>query len=77
MAQLRGLAPAAPIIVMTKRFLADAEPALFNAVLQRTVNNRLVAENLLGIHRTTLRKKCRDTARAATRSLRGSQLRCV
>ena len=40
-----------------QQFLAEAEPALFQAVLERTGNNRLAAANLLGIHRATLRKK--------------------
>lgn len=40
-----------------QQFLAEAEPALFNAVLERTGQNRLAAANLLGIHRATLRKK--------------------
>jgi two-component system nitrogen regulation response regulator GlnG len=40
-----------------QQFLDLAEPALFNAVLKRTGQNRRAAANLLGIHRGTLRKK--------------------
>jgi DNA-binding NtrC family response regulator len=40
-----------------ERFLAEAEPALFNVVLQKTAQNRSAAAELLGIHRATLRKR--------------------
>ena len=38
-------------------FLQQAEPALFDVVLQSTSGNRLAAADVLGIHRATLRKK--------------------
>ncbi|MCC7083802.1 MAG: sigma-54-dependent Fis family transcriptional regulator [Pirellulales bacterium] len=40
-----------------ERFLNVAEPALFDAVLAATNQNRAQAATLLGIHRATLRKK--------------------
>jgi two-component system nitrogen regulation response regulator GlnG len=40
-----------------QQFLDEAEPALLEAVLEQTGNNRVAAANLLGIHRATLRKK--------------------
>jgi len=40
-----------------ERFLADAEPSLFEVVLERTARNRSAAAELLGIHRATLRKR--------------------
>lgn len=42
------------------QFLAEAEPALFEAVLARTGNNRMAAAKVLGIDRATLRKKIND-----------------
>jgi len=40
-----------------RQFLDEVEPALFEAVLQKTNQNRMAAAELLGIHRATLRKK--------------------
>jgi two-component system nitrogen regulation response regulator GlnG len=40
-----------------ERFLADVEPALFDVVLKKTVQNRSAAAEVLGIHRATLRKR--------------------
>jgi two-component system nitrogen regulation response regulator GlnG len=40
-----------------RQFLDQTEPALFDAVLERTNQNRMAAAELLGIHRATLRKK--------------------
>jgi two-component system nitrogen regulation response regulator GlnG len=40
-----------------ERFLSATEPALFDAVLAATNQNRAQAAALLGIHRATLRKK--------------------
>jgi DNA-binding NtrC family response regulator len=40
-----------------RRFLDQTEPALFDAVLEQTNQNRMAAAELLGIHRATLRKK--------------------
>jgi len=40
-----------------ERFLADVEPPLFDAVLQKTSQNRSAAADVLGIHRATLRKR--------------------
>ncbi len=40
-----------------QRFLNATEPALFDAVLAATSNNRAQAAAMLGIHRATLRKK--------------------
>jgi DNA-binding protein Fis len=40
-----------------ERFLSATEPALFDAVLAATHQNRAQAAALLGIHRATLRKK--------------------
>lgn len=41
------------------RFLAEAEPALFDVVLEQTGGNRAAAADLLGIHRGTLRERLR------------------
>ena len=43
--------------VLYERFLAEAEPPLFDAVLEKTDRNRSAAADLLGIHRATLRKR--------------------
>ncbi len=40
-----------------QQFLSQAEPALFETVLDSTLQNRAAAADLLGIHRATLRKK--------------------
>jgi DNA-binding NtrC family response regulator len=40
-----------------EQFLQDAEPALFDRVLESTLQNRAAAAEILGIHRATLRKK--------------------
>ena len=40
-----------------QRFLAEAEPALLDTVLENTAHNRAAAADVLGIHRATLRKK--------------------
>ena len=40
-----------------ERFLAEVEPPLFDAALQRTSQNRSAAAEVLGIHRATLRKR--------------------
>ena len=40
-----------------EQFLQDAEPALFDRVLEATLQNRAAASEILGIHRATLRKK--------------------
>ncbi len=40
-----------------EQFLAAAEPALFGPVLAHTGKNQVAAAQLLGIHRTTLRKR--------------------
>ncbi len=40
-----------------QQFLAQAEPPLFETVLDSTSQNRAAAADLLGIHRATLRKK--------------------
>jgi DNA-binding NtrC family response regulator len=40
-----------------QNFLAQAEPPLFDTVLDSTQQNRAAAADLLGIHRATLRKK--------------------
>lgn len=40
-----------------QRFLSEAEPPLFDSVLDATGQNRAAAAELLGIHRATLRKK--------------------
>ena len=40
-----------------QQFLAQAEPPLFETVLDSTLQNRAAAADLLGIHRATLRKK--------------------
>jgi len=40
-----------------ERFLAEAEPPLFDVVLQKTAQNRSAAAELLGIHRATLRRR--------------------
>ena len=42
---------------MYEQFLQDAEPALFDRVLESTLQNRAAAAEILGIHRATLRKK--------------------
>jgi two-component system nitrogen regulation response regulator GlnG len=42
-----------------EQFLAQAEPPLFETVLENTSQNRAAAADLLGIHRATLRKKLR------------------
>jgi DNA-binding NtrC family response regulator len=51
------LESSAPLDDLYQQFLDEAEPALLEAVLERTGNNRVAAANLLGIHRATLRKK--------------------
>jgi two-component system nitrogen regulation response regulator GlnG len=40
-----------------EQFLQAAEPALFDRVLESTLQNRAAAAEILGIHRATLRKK--------------------
>ncbi len=40
-----------------ERFLAEVEPPLFDAALQKTSQNRSAAADVLGIHRATLRKR--------------------
>jgi len=40
-----------------ERFLAQIEPGLFDAVLKKTSQNVSAAADVLGIHRTTLRKR--------------------
>jgi two-component system nitrogen regulation response regulator GlnG len=40
-----------------ERFMAEVEPPLFDAVLQRVLQNRSAAAEVLGIHRATLRKR--------------------
>ncbi len=40
-----------------QQFLSQAEPPLFETVLDSTLQNRAAAADLLGIHRATLRKK--------------------
>ncbi len=40
-----------------ERFLAEADPPLFDVVLQKTNQNRSAAAELLGIHRATLRRR--------------------
>ena len=40
-----------------EQFLLDVEPALFDRVLESTLQNRAAAAEILGIHRATLRKK--------------------
>jgi len=40
-----------------EHFLQEAEPALFDRVLESTLQNRAAAAEILGIHRATLRKK--------------------
>ncbi len=40
-----------------EQFLQEAEPALFDRVLESTLQNRAAAAEILGIHRATLRKK--------------------
>ena len=40
-----------------KKFLAIAEPPLVDTVLENTLQNRVAAAEMLGIHRATLRKK--------------------
>jgi two-component system nitrogen regulation response regulator GlnG len=47
-----------------ERFLSATEPALFDAVLTATHQNRAQAAALLGIHRATLRKKLNGEADA-------------
>ena len=42
---------------MYEQFLQEAEPALFDRVLESTLQNRAAAAEILGIHRATLRKK--------------------
>jgi two-component system nitrogen regulation response regulator GlnG len=54
---LDRFASSSPAGDLYQRFLDEVEPALLEAVLERTGNNRLAAANLLGIHRATLRKK--------------------
>lgn len=51
------LASAEPSADLYERFLSATEPALFDAVLSATHQNRAQAAALLGIHRATLRKK--------------------
>jgi two-component system nitrogen regulation response regulator GlnG len=53
----RELATADQTAELYDRFLSATEPALFNAVLTATNQNRAQAANILGIHRATLRKK--------------------
>jgi two-component system nitrogen regulation response regulator GlnG len=48
-----------------QHFLNATEPALFDAVLAATKNNRAQAAQLLGIHRATLRKKLSGEAEQA------------
>ncbi|MGE0608178.1 MAG: sigma-54-dependent transcriptional regulator [Pirellulales bacterium] len=45
-----------------QQFLAEAEPALIAAALDKTGDNRMAAADLLGIHRATLRKKLDERA---------------
>ncbi len=40
-----------------EQFLLNVEPALFDRVLESTLQNRAAAAEILGIHRATLRKK--------------------
>jgi two-component system, NtrC family, nitrogen regulation response regulator GlnG len=40
-----------------KQFLATADPPLVDTVLENTLQNRVAAAEILGIHRATLRKK--------------------
>ena len=41
-------------------FLAATEPELFRWAMEQSGNNRMAAAKLLGIHRATLRQKCRQ-----------------
>ena len=40
-----------------ERCMSEVEPPLFHAVLDRVLQNRTAAAELLGIHRATLRKR--------------------
>ncbi|MCC9599068.1 sigma-54 dependent transcriptional regulator [Stieleria sp. JC731] len=42
------------------KFLDDFEPALMRRVLQHTGGNRAKAAEILGIHRSTLRERCKE-----------------
>jgi len=44
-------------IDLYERFLAEVEPPLFTTVLDRCLQNRSAAAEILGIHRATLRKR--------------------
>ncbi len=58
-AQLQ-LAESGPSDELYQRFLAAAEPVLFDVVLDAAGQNRAQAATMLGIHRATLRKKLRE-----------------
>ncbi|HVA50255.1 MAG TPA: sigma-54 dependent transcriptional regulator [Pirellulales bacterium] len=51
------LASADAPVELYQQLLDTVEPPLFDAVLERTGNNRLAAAQMLGMHRATLRKK--------------------
>jgi two-component system nitrogen regulation response regulator GlnG len=58
---LEQLAIAPDVPNLYERFLAEVEPALFHTVLDRVLQNRSAAAEILGIHRATLRKRLGGT----------------